>query len=450
MTLLVVALVAVTVGRVSRHVAVPMLEEATVTSLESMALHLRRGELRAETVEAWLMVLVHDPSRTCLVVSRRGQPWVRVGAVEDAASLVGEGAELARVGSAGADVGPFRARLVGAVAIDDDHLLVMERRIHGLWTPYSTAAAATGVGVVLVGFGVAWLLAWRVYGPFILRLRTFGNALIRYGEGDTSLRLQVSEERRDEFDRLYGAFNAMAERIDDLERERRARIEAEHALLADLAHDINTPITVLRGYAETLVDRGERLEDGDRRSVFTELLGQSLYVQAIVEDLLTMARARSAELSASPVKVAVDPILDNVADSFQPLATQRGVAIIGDADGLQAWADPVRLRQILTNLVRNSLLHATGASCIELSAEEREGGTLFTVRDDGPGVPEDVVPHLFERHHRGRTKGGPGWGLGLAIVRTLAELHGGQARYRPVEGGAYFEVWLPGKPTRGE
>ena len=435
------------VARITRRIAIDIISESSVASIQALTLVLE-GRPPAEAREI-LESFVVEPSLSGFVLADGSGRLERLGTV-DGSALLAEGRDLTSdrpVGAAVRGFGPVRSRLVTAARLEDGRLLVYERRAHGLWTPFTLAAVAVSASVLLVGMVTAWLLAQRLYRPVVARLALLEQALSSYGTGDTSVRLDAGRSpKRDEFDQVSTAFNSMADRIAALEEERRQRDKAEQALLAELAHDINTPITVLRGFAETLVERGDRLGERERNDISSELLGQSVYVQAIVEDLLTLASARTATLRVRKEPVTLDELYDTVVDSFSPVAEQRGIALIADAGGAVAWADPVRLRQVLNNLVRNSILHATRATLIEIGAAPSGGGVVLWVEDDGGGVPTNLVPRLFER---GRSGSGRGWGLGLAIVRTLAELHGGRARYCPVEGGARFEVWLPPTPDEG-
>ncbi len=447
LTLLTVALVAIGVGRTSRHVASAVVCDGARHLLRSLEPRLAAELDDPAALGGILEEFLADPTRSAWVVGRDGVPWAAAGDPGRSRQLLGRAAELLgdrREIAVIRGFGPIHLRLEAARRLDERHVVAVERRIHGLWTRYTTAVVVIAVSVVIIGFGVAWLVTDRVYRPLRRRLQALEEALVDYGRGRTGLRLSPDGFRRDEFDQVFDAFNGMADRIAELERERAARVETERALLADLAHDLNTPLTVLRGYAETLAERDGQVEPDRLRDISAEMLDQSLYVQAIVDDLLTMASARVAQLEVRPQAVDLDEMVDSVVDSFHQMARQRGVALFGDAGGVSVRADPVRLRQILTNLVRNALLHAIGASQIEIGARPRRGGVALWVEDDGPGVPDEVASRLFERHHRGSCAAAAGWGLGLAIVRTLAELHGGTASHAPRPGGgARFEVWLP-------
>lgn len=444
----VLAVVAIGVGRTSRIIVQPLVEKTDTALITVLADQLRRNE--ATPVEILRTGLPDNP-RTSLILAEGTRPAAVAGdtpdptaAVRRSLAILGAKDHVTEVNG----IGPIRLWLLNAIRVDDDRVLILERRITGFGGRFTTSVLVLTAVVGLLGVAVPVAIARGLYRPLVERLETMERALSRYGAGETGVRLgRGHRETHDEFDQVFEAFDEMAERISSLERERVERNETERALLADLAHDVNTPVTVLRGWAETLLERGDELSPLERRGAHGELLGQSLYIQAIVEDLLTLASARTAQLAVEPAAIPVDPLFDAIIDGFSPMAVQRGVAVIGDGGGLSVWADPVRLRQILTNLVRNALVHARGASVIELSAERDGRGVTVAVADDGAGVAEDAVPHLFERnHHSARTDSG-GWGLGLGIVAMLTELHGGRTGYRPQDPGSRFEVWLPDRPA---
>ena len=440
-----VAVCAFGVGRAARHVVRPAFERSSMALLQSLVSNLDSNPRDTKGIMEFLDAFLSSPGHDGFVLARSGYPLLVVGTVEAPQELIDHINDAIGAGPGFAEVsgfGPIHARVVAGYRCGSNDLLAYEYTLHGLSTPFTTAGIVVAASVVCIGLLIAYVLASTINKPLVARLEVLENALIKYGRGETSIRLPSDQAAPDEFDQVNGAFNHMAQRIKELEDERASQREKERRLLADLAHDVNTPITVLRGYAETLVEQRQELDDETRESICAELLGQSLYVQAIVEDLLTMASAASSELRIRPVEFELDGIFDNIVDSFQPMALQRGATILGDAEGLRIIADPVRLRQILTNLVRNSLLHASGATLIEIGAARDAGGVLIWVRDDGPGVAPEVIPRLFERYGRGEGSGS-GWGLGLAIVRTLAELHGGTVCHHALNSGARFEVFFP-------
>ncbi len=435
------------VGWGSRRTAATLLRERTLVLLRMAARNLQDHPGDPAATRRILDELVLHPERQAAALVRDGRVLAISGRSGDLRRMLRDAASLAedpgRVNARVSGFGPFSARLVAVARLDGSRFLVLEQRMHGLGTPFTTWVLL----VMLISAGLAMaavlLVSDAVYRPVVRRLDTLKEGLARYGAGDTAVRLPVPPASRDEFDRVFEAFNAMADRICELERERLQRMDDEYTLLANLAHDISTPITVLRGFSETLAGRGSEIGSARLEEIHGEMLSQAIYVEAIVEDLLTLARERSARLRIEPVPVELDDVIDHVLDTLQAPALRRGIAVFGDAGGLSVYADPVRLRQVLTNLVRNSILHGHGATTVEITARRRDGGVLIGVRDDGCGVPPERVPSLFEQYRRGGSSSEGGWGLGLFIVRTLVEIHGGWVRFVPEDPGSRFEVWFP-------
>ena len=380
-----------------------------------------------------------------------GDPRIVVGSqdpdlddVSPTARLIAEGFRLLDPTSPGepavAVLGqPGRRRVVGAMGVGS-RLLVVEYEANTLWRhePHIfwlvlfTTLLATGATAVLLSY---WLAT-----PIQRRLATLRKTLEAYGREGKSPRLPVRQPG-DEFDTVFAAFNRMAGRIAELEAERQERDEDERELLAALAHDIHTPMTVIRGYGELLHERGTGLEAKTRERMAADLIAQAIYVEAMLEDLLAITRSRSHQLSLHPNRFALDDLFDRLVDTFEPVAARVGMHLVADAGGLEIEADALRLRQLLTNLLRNAVVHGHGATVIELLARSTRTGVVLSVEDDGEGVPQRLVPHLFERYERG--PGSEGRGLGLAIARMLAELHGGTCHHVHTERGARFEVELP-------
>jgi len=337
-------------------------------------------------------------------------------------------------------------RLLGAIRLPDDALLLVRERGQGDFG--ALYKRLFGGGLALVVFGVAaasWLCSWLIFAPLWARMRELEGALREYGEGRMEVRLPLDEKAgRDGFLLVFFAFNRMADTIVTLAAEKEKRAEAERLWLSGLAHDLNTPMTIMRGQAENLVEHGESLGPDEQRQRLREILAQSLYMQALVEDLLTAASARTRGLELSLEMVELGPLYDVLIETFHHPAVRKGVALVADDQGLAVRADPLRLRQMLVNLIRNALIHADELHCIELLAARSGRGVLVIVQDDGSGLDEDDAERVFQAGERGDEARAAGWGLGLAVVRMLAEAHGGGCRLaRGPEGGARFEIWLP-------
>jgi signal transduction histidine kinase len=218
-------------------------------------------------------------------------------------------------------------------------------------------------------------------------------------------------------------------------------------LTADVAHELRTPLHIIQGNLEGLID-GVYQPDP---AFLEELLEESRRLSRLVEDLQTLAMAESGQLPMSFETIEAGELLADVRTSFLGQAESAGVALeIGPPEGesLTFEGDIGRLTQVLSNLVANALRHTPSGGAITLAAERSETGVRLVVQDNGEGIPEADLPYIFERFWRGDRarshSGGAGGGLGLAIARQLVRVHGGAiaVESRPGEG-ARFTIDLP-------
>jgi heavy metal sensor kinase len=237
-----------------------------------------------------------------------------------------------------------------------------------------------------------------------------------------------SGRARDEIARLAETLNEMLARLE-------RAIERERSFVADASHELRTPLALLQAELELALRKPRsqaELEEAVRSAtVETERLVR------LAEDLLVLAQADDGRLPLRRGPVRADELLDAVREAFRPRADVAGRAIEAEADAIVLDADRLRLEQALGNLVDNALRHGAGA--IRLVAVEHDGRVELHVRDEGPGLPPDFLPHAFERFSRmdeARTSGGAG--LGLALASAIAEAHGGSAQ----AAGEGADVWL--------
>jgi two-component system sensor histidine kinase BaeS len=255
----------------------------------------------------------------------------------------------------------------------------------------------------------------------------------RVASGDLTARVEVRGSGDDR--RLAGAFNRMVERLESDEARRRE-------LLADLAHELRTPLAVIRGNVEAMLDGLYPVDPAHLRTV----LDETDVLARLLEDLRTLSTAEAGALVLHREPVEVRALIDDALAAFGAQADERSVSLRPVVpDGLPAIdVDPVRITEVLANLLQNALRHTPAGGSVEVAATEDavsssasdvEGSRaiVVTVTDTGPGIPPELQPHVFDRFVRGPDSGGSG--LGLAIAKSLVDAHGGSIRAENAPGG---------------
>ncbi len=294
----------------------------------------------------------------------------------------------------------------------------------------SVLVAGLGVGLlaVLVGF----LLSRQILAP-LGRLTT---AARRIADGDLSQRVPVSG--RDEVAALGRDFNTMAASLQKQEELRRR-------LVADVAHELRTPLSVVRGNLEALLDgvHAMTLEN------VSAILDEVLLLGHLTDDLRELALAEAGQLPLHRQPIALDELAARMAGSLGPVAQERGVKLEFDApaDLPVVDGDWQRLTQVLHNLLGNALRHTPAGGKVQVAARPADDGRMLvvTVSDTGSGIPPEDLPFVFERFYQAdRQRRRDGSGLGLAIVKQLVEAHGGGIRVESELGqGTRFVFTLP-------
>ncbi|WP_243859862.1 sensor histidine kinase [Amycolatopsis arida] len=275
------------------------------------------------------------------------------------------------------------------------------------------------LAVATVGVLAAVLAASGIQRP----VRRVAAAARRLGQGELDIRLPV--RGRDELADLTRSFNTMAGRLGE-------SIEQQRRFIADVTHDLRTPVTAMVAAVDSLEDA-----DPEARSRSARLLGtQTRRLARLVEDLLEISRFDAGVADFRPEPVDLRALL---LDAVEASAGGADVEVTGDAT---VTADPRRLHTIACNLLANAVRHGAEPVTVTIDATRLD---LVTVRfaDSGPGVPADLMPILFDRFVRGeRSRTAAGSGLGLAIARENALVHGGQLDVQN-EAGAVFTLSLP-------
>jgi signal transduction histidine kinase len=302
--------------------------------------------------------------------------------------------------------------------------------------------AVLGGGVLAVGVA---LIAFVVFGPVRRRLRAVQEATEQLGKGDLGVR--APEHEGDEVAALARSFNRMAEELRIRAEKLQVSDRVRRQLLADVSHELNTPLTAMRGYIETLSMPELALDPPTRQRYVNIVMEETQRLERIIGDLLDLARLEGGGTAIRQSRVEVAALFQRVAARHERDLQARRIQLVQrvEPDAGTLVGDPDRLEQAIQNLAANALRHTPEGGTMTLSAERAGGEITLTVRDSGPGIEPDQLAHIFDRFYKGDAsrKSAGGSGLGLSIVKAIVERHAGSITARNDEG-AVFEIRLPG------
>jgi two-component system sensor histidine kinase BaeS len=283
--------------------------------------------------------------------------------------------------------------------------------------------------VLLLTVALTVLVGTRLVRPLTILTEAVQNPADRHARAPVT--------RHDEIGYLTAAFN-------DLSARRERSEEQRTAMVGDIAHELRTPLSNIRGWLEAVHD-GVAASD---EALLASLLEEALLLQHIVDDLQDLAAADAGELRIHPEPVHVGDLLDQVVAAHRARALAAGVRLGASVDGdPELTADPVRLRQAVGNLVSNAVRHTPGGGSVTVTCRQTGGQVSIEVADTGSGIEPENLPRIFDRFWRAdksRTRRTGGSGLGLPIARRLVEAHGGAVTATSVPGeSTVFTIRLP-------
>ncbi len=326
---------------------------------------------------------------------------------------------------------PIRAdnKLVGWLAYPDQEAIrdKLDRRFQERQLNFAGWMALVGLGLSLL---VSWLLARHLVAP----VTALSAHTRRLREGDYQTRL--GSRRRDELGELIRHVDSLGERLD---QGRKAR----QRWFSDIAHELRTPLSVLQGELEAVVD-GVRPLNHDTIAALESEVRQLTH---LVNDLHDLALADAGNLRYHFTALDLDALCEDALDAVGPAFSRRRIRLRTDLAPARLNGDPVRLRQLLDNLLQNSLKYTDEGGEVHLTLDGEDGVWRLTLNDSAPGVPGEALPKLFDHLYRvesSRNRQTGGAGLGLAIARRIVEAHGGTmtADHSPL-GGLRITVRLP-------
>jgi signal transduction histidine kinase len=255
----------------------------------------------------------------------------------------------------------------------------------------------------------------------------------RVEDGDYSVRVDVPERGLRPVRQLVRGFDTMVERLEVDERQRRS-------LLADVSHELRTPLAVIAGNLEAIVDGVHPVDE----THLTAILEETRVMERLIDDLRTVALSEAGTLTLHREPTDPDVLIAEVVRSFAGAAGTAGVTVTTDVpDDLPILdVDPVRLREVLSNLVANAIRHTPAGGTVTIRGGVTGDRLVLRVADSGSGIDPAVLPHVFDRFVKGAGSGGSG--LGLAIARSLVTAHGGTLEVEATgSAGTTFRVDLP-------
>ncbi len=295
-------------------------------------------------------------------------------------------------------------------------------------TPALQAVAGVGLAVLVVGSVLAWLLAESVLRP-LRRVTATARSIT-----ETDLTERIPVRGSDEFAQLAATFNAMLDRLEQA-------FATQRRFLDDARHELRTPITILRGHLELLGDDPE-----ERRETVALVLDELSRMSRIVQDLLLLAKAEEPDfLQREPVDL--DALTAELHAKARALASREWV-LDGCGEGV-VLADRQRVTQAVVQLAQNAVQHTGEGDEIALGSHLGAGEARLWVRDSGAGIAAEEQERVFERFVRARcNRAREGAGLGLSIVRAIAEVHGGRVELRSRPGGCHVHAGAAGRAAR--
>jgi histidine kinase len=324
------------------------------------------------------------------------------------------------------------------------HIALMNRLLGGrpdlvatlfntIFGAMTTALAVATAAAIFTALAVSLFVTRRIVAP----IRAMTRASMRVADGHYGERVPVPSE--DELGDLAAHFNRMAQTLQRVEEQRRD-------LIADVAHELRTPLASIAGYMEGMLDGVIPPEP----ETFHRIHRETERLQRLVGDLQDLSRAEAGKVPLHLRRVDVHTVIEATAARLRPQFDDKGVALeITTAAGLPpVLIDPDRLSQVLTNLFGNALQYTPPGGRVTIRAGQGDHGVVIAVADTGIGIPAEHLPHIFDRFYRvdrSRARASGGSGIGLTIARHLVEAHGGTIRAESggPGRGSTFTIVLP-------
>jgi signal transduction histidine kinase len=295
--------------------------------------------------------------------------------------------------------------------------------------------------LVLIGSALVGLLAlWFI----VKKLNRIIQGIRKFEDGDLKTRIEVKSN--DDLDEVGTVFNSMADTIERNIEELKGVENLRKELISNISHDLRTPIASIQGYAETLILKKEDIEPKEREKYLAIIYKNCESLQDLVTNLFELSKLQSNQVTLNREPFSIGELVHDVANKYRILSQKKGVSIntILSKDIPVVEADVLLIDRVLQNLIDNAIRFCKEGDTINIELKSAQTGDVnITISDTGAGIPQDHLPHIFERYFRKDERGGSS-GLGLAIVKRIIDLHESSIDVKSVVGkGTSFQFALP-------
>jgi signal transduction histidine kinase len=315
---------------------------------------------------------------------------------------------------------------------------------------YILQTALWGLGlIVLVTAGVGLLLFRRL----TQRLRGMQEVVADFEQGEFDRRVEVTS--RDEIGRLGECFNRMADNLAETMEELRQADRMRRELVANVSHDLRSPIASIQGYLETVSMKDGDLDPKKRQRYVKTALKNTKRLNALVSELFELSKLETKQIEPTIESFPIAELVQDVAMQYEPQAEEQAIDLQAELPErhVRVKADIGLVERALSNLIDNAIHYTPDGGEVRVRLDNERGEVCVEVEDTGPGIPEDDLPHIFERFYRvdkSRDRDRGGAGLGLAIAKTILELHDRTLEVEStVDEGTTFRFRLPVEATTG-
>ena len=336
------------------------------------------------------------------------------------------------------DFGKHNIWTIGSMSLRSDLVLQVGKSSTQIWdllSNFRSAFILFIVPILLLGVAGGGILTFRAMWPLRRLIQTVRNIL---DTGEMSTRVPVGSGRG-ELHQLVSLFNKMLDKNEAL-------IGAMHNSLDNVAHDLRTPMTRMRGVAEFALQGQQNLEAC--REALADCLEESDRVLTMLNALMDVAEAETGVMRLEIAEVSIPELIQAVVDLYEVIADEKHITITLDLPGeLLVKADYARIQQVIANLLDNALKYSEDSGQVTITARRENGSAVITVADTGIGIPAHEIEKIWDRLYRGdRSRSQRGLGLGLSFVRAIVQAHGGTVHVQSeINKGSTFTVMLPGE-----